>query len=76
MPDFGSSQFKAIHFYLATPPPPGNWELQEWHLFSVVLKWFHNMWIQGPLIDFTLMLHLKGSATQFGPFLDLDHKNL
>lgn len=34
------------------------------------------MWIQGPLIDFTLMLHLKGSTTQFGPFLDLDHKNL
>ena len=21
MPDFGYSQFKAIHFYLATPPP-------------------------------------------------------
>lgn len=67
MPDFGYSQFKAINFYLATPPHYGNWELQEWHLFSV-LKWFHNMWIQGPLIDFTLMLHLKGSTTQFGPW--------
>lgn len=34
MPDFGYSQFKAIHLYLAKPPP-GDWELQVWHLFLV-----------------------------------------
>ena len=38
---------------------------------SVVLKWFHNMWIQSPLIDFTLTLNLKGSTTQFGTVLGL-----
>lgn len=37
MPHFGYFQFKAIHFYLATPPPV-NWELQEWHLFYCSIK--------------------------------------
>lgn len=71
MPDFGYSQFKAIHFYLAKPPLGGTENYRSDISFSVVLKWLHNTWIQSPLIDLKFMLDLKGSTTQFGTFLGL-----